>query len=227
MQSQKGIERMISYIKGILADMQIDTVIIENQGIGYEIRVPLTVLEEIPPVGGEIRLYTYLYVREDILQLYGFLHKEDLEVFKLLLTVSGIGPKAALGILSSITVDDLRFAILSEDKKTISKAPGVGTKMAGKLILELKDKFKLDEAFTYKLAHFEEQTEESADVGQEADGKTEKIKIKRMRKDAIEALTALGYSQTEAMKAVGKVDLEHMKDVEEVLKASLKVFSKI
>ena len=117
---------MISYIKGILTDMQPDSIVIETYGIGYEIRVPLTVLEEVPSIGEQIKLYTYLYVREDILQLYGFLQKEELEVFKLLLTVSGIGPKAALGILSSITIDDLRFAILSEDKKTISKAPGIG-----------------------------------------------------------------------------------------------------
>lgn len=217
---------MISYIKGILTDMQPDSIVVETYGIGYEIRVPLTVLEEVPSIGEQIKLYTYLYVREDILQLYGFLQKEELEVFKLLLTVSGIGPKAALGILSSITIDDLRFAILSEDKKTISKAPGIGAKMAGKMILELKDKLKLEDAFLDKLAHKEEQREESIDgkKEQELDGKKEKIRVKRMRQDAMDALIALGYSQTEAMKAVNRVDLEHMKDVEEVLKASLKAF---
>ena len=217
---------MISYIKGILTDMQPDSIVIETYGIGYEIRVPLTVLEEVPSIGEQIKLYTYLYVREDILQLYGFLQKEELEVFKLLLTVSGIGPKAALGILSSITIDDSRFAILSEDKKTISKAPGIGAKMAGKMILELKDKLKLEDAFLDKLAHKEEQREESIDgkKEQELDGKKEKIRVKRMRQDAMDALIALGYSQTEAMKAVNRVDLEHMKDVEEVLKASLKAF---
>lgn len=217
---------MISYIKGIFAQMQSDSIVIETYGIGYEIRVPLTVLEEVPSIGEQIKLYTYLYVREDILQLYGFLKKEELEVFKLLLTVSGIGPKAALGILSSITIDDLRFAILSEDKKTISKVPGIGAKTAGKMILELKDKLKLEDAFLDKLAHKEEQIEES--IGgtkeQESDEKKEKARVKRMQKDAMEALIALGYSQTEAMKAVNRVDLEHMKDVEEVLKASLKAF---
>lgn len=218
---------MISYIKGILADIDVqgDSIVIENHGIGYEIRVPLPVLEGVPPIGGEIKLYTYLYLREDLLQLYGFMEKEDLEVFKLLLTVSGVGPKAALGILSSIAVDDLRFAILSEDKKTISKAPGIGAKTAGKLILELKDKFKLEEAFAYKRIHMEEQIEKKDNIGQEVDEKAEKIRIKRMRKDAIEALTALGYSQMEAMKAVNLVDVQNMKDVEEVLRASLKAFS--
>lgn len=180
-------------------------------------------------MGREMKLYTYLYVREDILQLYGFMQKEELEVFKLLLTVSGIGPKAALGILSSITVDDLQFAVLSEDKKTISKAPGIGAKTAGKLILELKDKFKLKDAVAYKFAR-NEGGQDSSVKGQKEqnlEGSAEKAKIKRMRQDAVEALTALGYSQTEAMKAVNGVDIENSKDVEEVLRASLKMFSGI
>lgn len=214
---------MISYIKGTLAGMQLDVVVLENHGIGYEIRVPLTVCEELPKLGSEVKLFTYLYVREDILQLYGFLRTEDLEVFKLLLTVSGIGPKAALGILSSITPDDLRFAILSEDKKTISKAPGIGAKTAGKLILELKDKFKLEDAFAYKLAHGEALAGAAGDEPQPVGGKQEQA----MRQDAVEALCALGYSQTEAMKAVNSVDMDTMKDVEDVLKASLKAFSRI
>lgn len=218
---------MISYIKGELAETQPDTVIVENHGIGYEIRVPLTVFEELPRTGGQVKLYTYLYVREDILQLYGFLRTEDLEVFRLLLTVSGIGPKAALGILSSMTPDDLRFAVLSEDKKTISKVPGIGAKTAGKMILELKDKFQLEEAFTYKLAHQEEREEKTEDKKQGPDGKKEKAKIKMMRQDAVEALCALGYSQTEAMKAVNSVDMDTVSDVEDVLKASLKAFSKL
>ncbi len=210
---------MISYIKGELTEMQPDAVVIENHGIGYEIRVPLTIFEELPHIGREVKLYTYLYVREDILQLYGFLRKEDVEVFKLLLTVSGIGPKAAVGILSAITPDDLRFAILSEDKKTLSKAPGIGAKTAGKMILELKDKFKLEEAFAYRLAHQETPAE---DIPSD---KEEKEAYKAMRRDAVEALTALGYSQTEALKAVNSVDMDTMKDVEDVLKASLKAFS--
>lgn len=218
---------MISYIKGTLAGRQMDVVVLENHGIGYEIRVPLAVCEELPPMGSEVKLFTYLYVREDILQLYGFLHTEDLEVFKLLLTVSGIGPKAALGILSSITPDDLRFAVLSEDKKTISKAPGIGAKTAGKLILELKDKFKLEDAFTYKLAHEEASADASGWEDLPVHGKREQEKAKRMRKDAIEALCALGYSQTEAMHAVNSVDMDAVQDVEDVLKAALKAFSKI
>lgn len=210
---------MISYIKGELIDMQPDIIVIENHGIGYEVRIPLTVFDELPSIGSQIKIYTYLYVREDILQLYGFLGTEDLEVFKLLLTVSGIGPKAALGILSAISVDDLRFAVLSEDKKTISKAPGIGAKTAGKLILELKDKFKLEEAFTQKLAHRQQELEKQESEEQEPKDKTN---IKRIRNDAVEALCALGYSQTEALKAVNRVDMEQINDVEEVLKAALK-----
>jgi Holliday junction DNA helicase RuvA len=184
-------------------------------------------VEELPHIGSEVKLYTYLYVREDIMQLYGFLRTEDLEVFKLLLTVSGIGPKAALGILSAITPDDLRFAVLSEDKKTISKAPGIGMKTAGKLILELKDKFKLEDAFTYKFSH-EQEKNAQAENGEGAEKQaeqSEKAAMKAMRKDAVEALTALGYSQTEAMKAVNSVDMEKMSSVEDVLKASLKACS--
>ena len=218
---------MISYIKETLAGMKMDVVVLENHGIGYEIRVPLTVCEELPKLGSEVKLFTYLYVREDILQLYGFLRTEDLAVFKLLLTVSGIGPKAALGILSSITPDDLRFAILSEDKKTISKAPGIGAKTAGKLILELKDKFKLEDAFAYKLAHGEALEGAAGNGPQPVGGKQEQAFAKQMRQDAVEALCALGYSQTEAMKAVNSVDMDTMKDVEDVLKASLKAFSRI
>lgn len=218
---------MISYIKGELAEARPDMVVVENHGIGYEIRVPLTVFEELPHTGSEVKLYTYLYVREDILQLYGFLRIEDLNVFQMLLTVSGIGPKAALGILSSMTSDDLRFAILSEDKKTISKAPGIGAKTAGKMILELKDKFKLEDAFACKLSHQEGQAGNAGDQKQEPEGKKEKAKLKMMRQDAVEALCALGYSQTEAMKAVNSVDMDTMNDVEAVLKASLKAFAKL
>lgn len=218
---------MISYIKGELADVRSDAVVVENQGIGYEIRVPLTVVEELPPMGNSVKIYTYLYVREDIMQLYGFLRTEDLDVFKLLLTVSGIGPKAALGILSSITPDDLRFAVLAEDKKTISKAPGIGAKTAGKLILELKDKFKLEEAFEKKLLHQNElETGKKETKNLDIDAKAEqKASVKAMRKDAIEALVALGYSQTEAVKAVSGVDMEKQHSVEDILKASLKTFS--
>ena len=198
---------MISYIKGTLAGMQMDVVVLENHGIGYEIRVPLTVCEELPKLGSEVKLFTYLYVREDILQLYGFLRTEDLEVFKLLLTVSGIGPKAALGILSSITPDDLRFAILSEDKKTISKAPGIGAKTAQRVVLELNDKPKLEDAFAPK----------------EALVKNPALELEKgVRQEALLALTSLGYSATEATSVLSGIEITPESDVEEILKLALK-----
>src|SRR5690554_1437219 len=131
---------MIGYITGDLTVVSQDSIIIEQAGIGYELTVPSSAINNLPSIGSDVKIYTYLHVREDILALYGFLNHDDLKVFKLLITVSGIGPKAAIGILSALTPDDLRFAILSEDVKAITQAPGVGPKTAKKLILELKDK---------------------------------------------------------------------------------------
>ena len=201
---------MISYIKGELASLTDDGIVVENNQIGYEINVPLSVMNELPNPGNEVKIYTYLYVREDAMKLYGFLTKDDLNIFKLLITVNGIGPKGALGILSTITPDDLRFAILSDDVKAISKAPGIGAKTAGKLILELKDKLKLEDAFENRL----EKTEIKAlDVSSDVRG------------EAVMALTSLGYSNTDAMKAVRQVSITDDMTVEDVLKLSLKFIS--
>ena len=136
---------MINYIIGKLAGVTQSSIIVENGGIGYEILVPLSVIDRVGQVGNEIKIYTYMHVREDLLQLFGFIKKDELDVFKLLITVSGIGPKGALGILGSMGVDDLRFAVLTGDSKTIAKAPGIGAKTAGKLILELRDKLKFND----------------------------------------------------------------------------------
>lgn len=202
---------MIAFIKGILEVILEDTIVVENNGIGYEIRVPISVIEQLPSHHCEVKLYTYLYVREDVLQLYGFLNREDMELFQLLIKVNGIGPKGALGILSTMTPDDLRFAILSEDAKAISKSPGIGGKTASKLILELKDKIKLEDAFESKLNH-------SIDY-QAALKKEDSMSQKQ---EAVQALVALGYSNTEALKAMGKIDITEEMAVEEILKLSLK-----
>ena len=146
------------------------------------------------------------------MQLYGFLSRDDLEMFRLLLNVNGIGPKAALGVLAGLTADELRFAVLSDDIKTISRAPGIGKKTAQKLILELKDKLKLEDAFEKKLAHEQEAADISSSV------------LHHGRQEAVEALVALGYSSTEAMKAVRKVNDVSPDDVEGLLKAALKLF---
>jgi Holliday junction DNA helicase RuvA len=202
---------MISYIKGELADILEESIVVESGNIGYEIRVPMSVINQLPYVGSDIKIYTYLYVREDALQLYGFLTKDDLSVFKLLITVNGIGPKGALGILSTITPDDLRFAVLSDDVKAISKAPGIGTKTAGKLILELKDKLKLEDAFEQKLSNNNTVLNSNSSL----DAKNE----------AIQALVALGYSNSEALKAVKQVQITDDMSAEDILKQSLKKIS--
>lgn len=202
---------MISYIKGELVALSEDGIVVETNQIGYEIQVPLSVMNELPNIGDDVKIYTYLYVREDAMKLYGFLTNDDLKIFKLLITVNGIGPKGALGILSTITPDDLRFAVLSDDVKAISKAKGIGAKTAGKLILELKDKLKLEDAFESRL----EKTESSLDVSVSSD----------KRGEAVLALTALGYSNTDAMKAVRQVTITDDMTVEELLKLSLKYIS--
>ena len=199
---------MIAFVHGIAADMTENSVIVETGGIGYEIYMTGESLSQLP-MGEKVKIHTYFQVREDAMQLYGFLKKDDLQMFKLLLGVNGVGPKAAMGVLSGITADELRFAVLSDDVKTLSKAPGIGKKTAQKLILELKDKLKLEDAFELKLAHEQEKTAASGDV---SDG----------RQEAVAALVALGYSSTDALRAVRKVTEVSPDDVEGLLKAALK-----
>ena len=136
---------MISYIKGELVEVTEDSVVLDHGGMGFSIMMPGSILAKLPAIGSELKVHTYLYVKEDVLGLYGFLTKDDLKVFKLLITVSGIGPKGALAILSTMSPDDLRFAVLAGDAKTISKTPGIGSKTAQKLIIELKDKLKIED----------------------------------------------------------------------------------
>lgn len=201
---------MISYINGELAAVHQDGAIIELGGIGYEVKMPISALDDLPPIGTMVKIHTYLHVREDILALFGFLSVDDLEIFRLLITVNGIGPKGALGILSVITPDELRFAVLSDDVKTISKAPGVGSKTARKLILELKDKFKLEEAFETRLEN------EGFNKGAKSSSVTD------IRKETIEALVVLGYSRTDSAKVVRKIDITDTMTSEDLLKMCLK-----
>ena len=144
---------MYAYIKGELAETNPDHIVIETGGIGYQVFISGQTFEYLPAVGEEIKVYAYLYLREDAMILSGFLTKDDLELFKLLISVSGIGPKGGLAILSALSADDLRFAVLSGDSKAISKAPGVGAKTAQRVILELKDKMSLEDAFEKKSEH--------------------------------------------------------------------------
>ncbi|NBK92737.1 Holliday junction branch migration protein RuvA [bacterium 1XD21-13] len=206
---------MISYIKGSLAYLEPEDglVVVETGGVGYGILISGRDLNLLPSHGEEICLYTYLQVKEDGLQLYGFLTREDQKLFKLLISVSGIGPKGALGILTALSADDLRFAVLADDAKAISKAPGIGHKTAQKLILELKDKLRLEDAFEARLSKADLRT------GADKSGLTE------AKHEAVEALTALGYSSSDALKAVRRVELTEDMGVEAILKAALKHLS--
>lgn len=206
---------MIAYIRGTLAFVEPEEsmVVLETGGIGYQILLSGRDLDLLPSAGEEVRLYTYLQVREDAFVLYGFFTREDRKLFQLLLGVSGIGPKGALGVLTALSADDLRFAVLADDAKTIAKAPGIGHKTAQKLILELKDKLSLEEAFEARLAG--NQTRETAPASDLTDA----------RNEAVEALTALGYSAADSLKAVRKVEAAEGMNVEAILKAALKYMS--
>ena len=207
---------MIAYIRGRLeyVDLEEGMAVLETGGIGYQILLSGRDLELLPSAGEEVRLYTYLQVRDDAFVLYGFFTREDRKLFGQLLGVSGIGPKGALGILSGLSADDLRFAVLADDAKTIAKAPGIGFKTAKKLILELRDKLSLEEAFEARLA------------GEKArEGAEPSAGLTAARNEAVEALTALGYSSSEALKAVRQVEAADGMDVEEILKAALKYMS--
>lgn len=200
---------MISFIKGELVEIYEDTIVIENNGMGFNIRVPASLLSEVGVIGETVKVYTYLQVREDDLSLFGFLTRDDLNIFKMLINVNGIGPKGALAILSTITPDDLRFAVLSDDVKLISSAPGIGAKTAQKLIIELKDKLKLKDVFETALNN-------------NAAKKDKSTAVMSARNDAVEALVALGYGSSEALKAVKQVENVEDKDSETILKEALK-----
>lgn len=197
---------MISYIKGSLEHIGEDTIVIDNNGRGYEIRIPFSVIPELPPIGEEIKIHTYLYVREDAMLLYGFLSGDDLDVFKKLLTVNGIGPKGALGILSTVTPDELRFAIIADDDKTIAKAPGIGKKTAQRLIIDLKDKLKLKD--------YENSVSNEVNTNNMTEG------LHDIRNEAIQALISLGYTNTEAVKVVRNI--KDYNTVEDIIKQALK-----
>ena len=198
---------MFAYVNGFLEDTTVDNAVIDVNGFGINVRISADTASRLPGIGEEVRLYTYTYVKEDAFLLYGFLSRSDLEMFKLCITVSGIGPKGALAILSVMDADDLRFAIMSGDAKAISRAPGVGARTAQRLILELKDKLSLEDAFEQKLAKNDNPVQNKA---------------KGAKNEAIEALVALGYSSSEALKALNGIEITDDTDVEDILKAALK-----
>lgn len=196
---------MYAYFKGKIAAKDADLVILEVNGIGYNIRISADTSSLLPSVGEEAKLYTYTSVREDSITLYGFLTRDDLDMFKLLIGVSGIGPKGGQSILSVMSPDDLRFAIVSGDARMIAKAPGIGAKTAQRIILDMRDKVSLEDTL--------HGGGEEVRVESPASGSV---------REAVEALTALGYGMTEAARAVKEVKGAEQMAVEEILKESLK-----
>jgi Holliday junction DNA helicase RuvA len=192
---------MIGFIKGTIEDIEEDRAVVDCNGIGYNIFMPSSVLSNIS-IGATVKIYTYLAVREDAMNLFGFLGKQDLDIFKKLITVSGIGPKGGLSIMSVMTADEVRMAIITGDHKAISKAPGVGAKTAMKVIVELKDKVNLEDVSFVSGA--------AAPVES------------NLQKEAVMALVALGYSEHESALAVKKVDGALYEDVETLIKEALR-----
>ena len=198
---------MYAYIKGEIAELSEDNLVLECNNIGYNIRIPLNVAQKLPRIGAFVKIYTYTSVREDAFQLFGFLTRDDLEIYKKLIAVNGIGPKGALSILSAMSADDLRLAIISGDAKAIAKAPGVGNKSAERIILELKDKIAL------KLSDEEPDFVPSGDIASGGSA---------AKSEAIEALVSLGYSPTEALKAIKQLEITQDLDSGAILKHALK-----
>lgn len=202
---------MIAFLKGELSAIYDDRIIIEVSGIGYNVLMPYSCIENLPGIGNEVKVYTYLSVREDAMWLYGFTTKDELDLFKLLITVNGVGPKAGLQLLSFMGADDLKFSILSSDAKSISKAPGVGPKTAQRIIIDLKDKIDLLDTFESKLTKSESVS----------------VKLSDSKSEAVEALVALGYSQKDSFAAVKGTELGDDASVEDILKSALRNISRL
>ncbi len=197
---------MIGFVKGRIDEISEENVVVDIGGIGCNVKISSETAAQLSGVNEEVKLYTYTCVREDLFQLYGFLTRDELEILKKLITVNGIGPKGGLAILSVMSVDNLRFAIIAGDAAAIAKAPGIGKKTAERVILDLKDKVSIEDTF----------------VSKEMMQLTEKTVDKQAKNEAVEALTALGYSASDALRAVNMVSFEEDMSVETILKLALK-----
>lgn len=194
---------MISYIKGKLDSKNIDNIIVDVGGIGYKIFMSVTSIDRVGEVGSNVKIYTYMRVREDDVSLYGFCTNEELKMFEQLLGVSGVGAKSALTILSNISPSSFALAIISDDIATLKSLPGIGAKSAQRMILELKDKMKTQDAI------------EIQSIPTKAAIKNDKTK------DAIEALQVLGYARKDIETVISNIDVNSL-SVEEVIKQALK-----
>ena len=197
---------MITFLRGEVIAVTDKRLVVEVGQVGFQVAISARDAANMPPAGEEVLVYTYMSVREDAISLYGFLSEDDLEIYKQLITVSGIGPKGGLGILSVMSADDLRMAVLADDSKTIAKAPGIGPKTAKKLILELKDKISAADM----LEHLQEKAGDSAAGAFEA-----------AKEEAVQIMVALGFSRSEAVRAVRSAKLEETMDADQILTAAL------
>ena len=193
---------MIAYLKGIIDIKSQDYVVIDVHGVGYKIFMPEGAIQNLE-VDSEAKIYTFMRVREDDVSLYGFLNVEELAMFELLISVGGIGAKSAVGILSNIAPSKFALAVITDDVTTLKKLPGIGAKTAQRIILELKDKIKTQEA-----------TEQENEIKQ-------KIEVSDSAKDAIEALQVLGYTRREVEEAISKIGESNL-TTEEIIKQGLK-----
>ena len=191
---------MIAYIKGIVTEKNTDSIIVECSGLGYEV---FTCGRDIQSVSktDEILIYTYLRISDDAHTLYGFLNKDDLLMFKKLIGISGVGPKAALSIMSTLSTFDLKMAIVSDDHKAISAAQGIGPKIAKRIILDLKEKVDLESITSIE-------NEKPVNGG--------------VQSEVVEALVSLGYSSSEAYKVLRSIDINESDTTEDILKIALK-----
>ena len=200
---------MISSLSGILEHIDNDHLTLDVAGVGYEVFIPTSMIEELPKVGNKIKIYTYQYVREDEISLYGFLTREERHLFALLLTVTGVGPKGALALISTFKIDDLVIGITQGNVDLLTTAPGIGSKTAQRVIIELKEKI----AKTYGIS--------PAEVIRGLPGE------EPILKDAVSALMTLGYSPREARQAIlnAEIDLKKKPSIEEIIRKALKVLT--
>lgn len=200
---------MLAYIRGTLEEMSEDSVILDHQGMGYQIYMSALDISELPGIGQSVLIYIHMNVWEDGISLYGFRTKQAKEIFQLLIGISGVGPKAGMALLSALSVADIQMAVLSGDAKALTKANGIGMKGAQRIIMELHDKIELESMLEPR---DDRSVAESAGAVADED----------ITASVAMALVSLGYSQLEAMQAIRRVDAAQEMNTEELLKAALK-----
>lgn len=201
---------MFAFVEGVLDLLEADMCVVDIGGLGINVNITSRCSGSIGSVGDHVKLYTYTQVAEDTFQLYGFSDRDELDMFKKLISVSGVGPKSALSLLSVMDADSVRYAVISDDIKALSKAKGISAKTAGKIIIELKGKVDLsDESLASKYAG--------------GPAPIQKSDLRREEFDALAALVSLGYSESESSRAILAVDGHETMDSGTLLSMALKI----